>query len=227
VLEEAGYSKREVMLTLEWKAHSGIDAFTRTPDGRLPASELRALFEGYRQRGQIAEIMVPMHPSGPLPEMVCFDPNECSCLQYETGSAIPCSSLGEDVPVKHHKFSTCRPGRFREATHAYRRITALHSESGQGVWMSQHWPGDDSGPCLVTTYWRMVFVCDKDDGSLCPSHRWFHAMHPDSYSHPLGQELPRGENKKCMNYYNRPGTYHCLLEPAFMFSPCVCRPLPT
>jgi hypothetical protein len=93
--------------------------------------------------------------------------------------------------------------------------------------MSQHWPGDDSGPCLVTTYWRTVFVCDKDDGSLCPSHSWFHAMLPDSYSRPLGQELPRCEIKKCMNYYNRPGTYHCLLEPAFMFSPCVCRPLPT
>ncbi|KAL7626244.1 hypothetical protein AAE478_003014 [Parahypoxylon ruwenzoriense] len=56
-----------VVLNLEWKPHSGLDTFTVTPDGRVPASELRSLFQKYRQGP--GGIQLPSYPSSPLPEM--------------------------------------------------------------------------------------------------------------------------------------------------------------
>ncbi len=84
------HSKQDiVLLVMEWAAHSGVGAFKPTlpggGDNRPAAGELRALFRKHRSPGQPADELVPRYPSGPLPEMACFDPDECQCLRYDVG----------------------------------------------------------------------------------------------------------------------------------------------
>jgi hypothetical protein len=99
-LEEVRYDGEDkVILTMEWSAHSGVDAFSQTPGGRPPASEMRALFQSHRRRGQVADILLPMHPGGPLPEMICFDPNRCDCLDYGSGDISQANLPGQQPPT--------------------------------------------------------------------------------------------------------------------------------
>ncbi|KAK5651068.1 hypothetical protein OQA88_13716 [Cercophora sp. LCS_1] len=63
-----------VVLTLEWKPHSGFDVFSLTSDRRAPASEMRTLFQRHRQGA--ADILFPSFPQLPFPEMACFRDTE-------------------------------------------------------------------------------------------------------------------------------------------------------
>ncbi len=88
-----------VLLVMEWAAHSGVGAFKPTPlggDNRPAARELRALFHKYRSPGQPAEELVPRYPSGPLPEMACFDPGARQCLRYDVGDQGSSGSGNEE-----------------------------------------------------------------------------------------------------------------------------------
>ncbi|KAK0725552.1 hypothetical protein B0H67DRAFT_680894 [Lasiosphaeris hirsuta] len=74
-----------VILNFEREPHIGIDVFSLTPDGRAPASKMRALFQSYRQSA--AAILFPSFPQLPFPEMACFkDDANCQCLRYEAVS---------------------------------------------------------------------------------------------------------------------------------------------
>ena len=91
-LQSSIYDDNLVLLNLEWKPHSGLNAFTPTPDGQAPASELRTLFSRYRQGA--AGIIFLSYPSNPLPEMACFRfTRGCSCLHYKRGESSAANSL--------------------------------------------------------------------------------------------------------------------------------------
>lgn len=70
-----------VVLTLKWQPHSGFNVFSITSNGRAPASEIRTMFQRYRQGA--AEILFPSSPQLPFPEMACFRDTKCRCLDYE------------------------------------------------------------------------------------------------------------------------------------------------
>ncbi|KAK4038516.1 hypothetical protein C8A01DRAFT_17413 [Parachaetomium inaequale] len=215
-----------VVLVLEWAPHSGVGAFVRGPHGRPLAAELRSLFQGYRQQGQPAEILMPAR-LGQLPEMVCFDPNTCRCLHYETGNSIddPQGQRAADAADLGFLSLDCL-GR-----HSHRNDIRLYGDCDRTVEMRQHWPrrGREPPPCLITTYRHRVVVCDDimawttgpGGTKLHPTHEWFHAMDPDTYPRPLGHELPLCKDRGCMNYYKRPRMVSCI-EPRGMFSPCQC-----
>ena len=161
-----------VLLVLEWAPHSGVGAFKPTPpdrDDRPAAGELRALFQRYRRPGQPAEELVPRYPSGPLPEMACFDPDSCGCLRYDVGDqggsgndeekeqrGTPDAGNGAPPlllqPPRLFR-SNCHPGRPRGfvpaggarrhrfySSHCYWRGMDRGGEPSQCVWMRQHWP---------------------------------------------------------------------------------------
>lgn len=209
-LQSAASNKNLVVLNLEWKPHSGLHAFTLTPDGRAPASELRALFQRYRQG--VADILLPSYPSNPLPEMACFGPTKCGCLHYEKGdnkrpSAADLSNhasffFGDD------RTCGCRGGHKYNRDHGY-------GQNGQRIDMGKHWPmGTCNSVCLVTTYQRDVLVCHKiDRNKIKPTHEWFHAMDPETYPRRRANYgLPLCKDKGCMNYYRRPKFFKCSYE---------------
>lgn len=204
---QSRYGKGDgVVLSLEWKPHSGLGAFTCTTEGAVPAPELRALFQRYRNGA--ASILLLSYPSCPLPEMVCFDPTKCSCLYYEMGgnkrpggwnpskcAGFPRGDRPFKCPAPH---LSCRPD----------------SAGGNGelVRMDNHRPrGMRNSTCLITTYQRKIFVCLKTDRTkLNPTHAWFHAMDPDTFHRPdFHYDLPLCKNNGCMNYYRRPKTFYC------------------
>lgn len=205
-LQSAAFHPNLVVLNLEWKPHSGLDAFTRTPDGRAPASELRELFQRYRQGP--AGILLPSYPSNPLPEMTCFDTTKCICLHYEMGANKKSSAAN---PPRHASFFR---DDWRSGCHAYHYLYRGHGVGGNGgrVDMSKHWPrGMRNSVCLVTTYQRDVLICHKTNRTkINPTHDWFHAMDPDTYPRPYaGHALPLCKDKDCMNYYRRPRSLRC------------------
>lgn len=189
-----------VVLILEWKPHSGLDAFTPAPDGRVPSSELRTVFKRYRQG--VADILLPSYSSNPLSEMCYFHPDRCCCVYYEMGrSKERCSP---DVS---------EPGDFLNHCKAWPRDTQcfglhVHSEShGYGcndrsIGMSRDSPNGMCGSiCLVTTYRRNILFCNKKDSkTINPTHVWFHAMDPDTYPYDNSKSiLPLSKDKSCMN----------------------------
>lgn len=197
-LQSAASDQNLVVLNLEWKPHSGPDAFTRTPDGRAPASEPRELFRRYRKGP--AGTLFPSYPSTSLPEMACFDPTKCSCLHYEKGDNKRPSVI--DLS-KHASFfrndwpSGCRALHFYCRGHGYGR-------NGERIDMTKHWPSNSV--CLVIAYQRDVLVCHKTDSNkFKPTHEWFHAMDPSTHPRPSANHaLPLCRDKDCMNYYRRP-----------------------
>ncbi|KAM0259443.1 hypothetical protein ACHAQJ_003337 [Trichoderma viride] len=194
-LQSAEYDQNLVVLILEWKPHSGLDAFTRTPDGQAPALELRALFRRYRQGP--AGTLFPSYPTNPLPEMVCYGPTECGCLHYGKEDNKRLSAV---EPSKHASFFLddwpfgCR------ALHSSYRDHG-HGLNGNRVCMSKHWPrGTGNSVCLVTAYERDILVCHQTDrNKIKPTHAWFHAMDPDTYPHPSARHaLPVCKDKDCI-----------------------------
>ncbi|KAK1764297.1 hypothetical protein QBC33DRAFT_580506 [Phialemonium atrogriseum] len=152
-LQSDDEDRAQVVLSLEWKPHSGLDAFTRAPDGRARPAELRALFQRYRQGP--ASILLSSYPSNPLPEMICFDTSKCRCLHYKMGNNKRPSAAGRGT--KHGSFFRNDWPRGCPTCHCHL------SMSGHRL----------SAPCLV---------CDKTDrGKINPTHAWFHAMDPDTY----------------------------------------------
>ncbi|OTA94456.1 hypothetical protein M434DRAFT_265638 [Hypoxylon sp. CO27-5] len=209
-LEAAEDDQNSVVLSLEWKPHSGPDAFTLTPDGRAPVSEVRALFRRYREGP--GGILVPSYPSNPLPEMVCFAPTKCSCLSYETG--IDKGYAATDPWISYRFF------RDERVHHCYSYHRYFRYGSGQKIRMTKHWPRGECNPiCLVTSYQQEIPVCRKTDGGggggggggkINPTHTWLHAMDPATYPRPTSRHAsPLCKDMSCMNYYQRPKSIDC------------------
>lgn len=200
--------ENKVLLTLEWKPHSGLDALTCTAAGQAPAAQLRKVFQKYRQGA--GGILFPSGRSSPLPEMACYGPSECTCLYYETG---------DDKVPNTGGLSKC--GGFFQEDWRF-RFTSLHrihrysfGVLAAKVSTKKHWPcGTDGSVCLVTIYKRQIPVFNKTDldTRINPGHAWLHAMDPDTYARPsAGLDLPFCKDKECMNYYRRPKAFKCIL----------------
>src|SRR6266566_1788962 len=184
-----------VVLNLEWAPHSGFDAFTRTPEARIPASELRAMFQRYRLGP--ASRLFPSYPLGSLPEMTCFTPTKCDCVHYETGDIKRSPKVG--YCDGHYCYRQHGKGKNGQIVRM-----RIHSPKGVNTFLSlKH---VENSTCLVTTYQYDILVCKKTDSNkVKPTHEWLHAMDPDTYSHPHASHfLPLCKDKACINYYRRP-----------------------
>jgi hypothetical protein len=224
-----------VVLVLDWSAHSGdTDALTWTSTGRPFASDMRTLFQRYRQQGP-ADALVPMHSLSSLPEMVCFDPNKCRCLHYHTGDSredldAPGAADGARQHSKLFLPDDCPAHQHRPSASYTRTNPGLWWTFERTIRMRQHWPrGTLAAPCLVTTYRCTVNICDKGIWTSTssfkshPTHGWFHALDPDTFPRPPGHSLPLCKDMGCMNYYKRPKAFSCKYMPFDMFATCDCN----
>lgn len=203
-LEIGGLYEEMVFLTLEWKPHSGLGKFTRTPDGQSLPSELRELFKQYRKA--TGGILLPSYASGSLPEIACYEPDDCCCLQYDPGSAKTWS------PARRAELgSFFREDRPFGCLGLHRHQRHLMLKYSQQVAATKHWPrGADDSVCVVANYETRVRVFDGAgaSGRLNPSHEWLHAMDPDTYPRPAERfEMPLCRDRDCMNYYRRPKVF--------------------
>ena len=213
-LQTHGDYRHRALLILEWKPHSGLDFFTLTASGQAPAAELRKLFYSYRQGA--GGVLFPSCYSSPLPEMACFDTTQCRCLSYEVGNS---QALTPGDPLEHENF-------FNELfpsgdSHFYSR-----SSPSQNVCVRKHWPrGASVSVCLVTIYERRVSLFHmRDDVKINPSHDWFHAMDPATYTRPdWGTDPPLCKDATCMNYYRRPRLLRCLILDKPIHHDCNCQ----
>jgi hypothetical protein len=203
-LESTG--DRRVVLKMEWQAHSGPGSLTLTHGGRAPVSELRSFFAKNRQGA--ANIFLPSYPANPLPEMACFDPSKCSCLDYGAGvkqkdDEDKKATDTSGIPTYFQGF----PGG-KECSHSYyRRLD--YGYDWERVYMRRYWLSDTAASlCLVACYEREVVVClESDRRNINPAHEWLHAMDPDTYERQnAGHQLPLCRDQGCMNYYRRPRT---------------------
>ncbi|KAI1799770.1 hypothetical protein F4811DRAFT_567764 [Daldinia bambusicola] len=173
-----------IYLVLRWEPHTGPNFFTSTPDGRIPAAELRAVFRKYREG--LASMMLPSYPPGSLPEMACFS-DDCTWIRYEM----------EDDEAQQ---STAKPQTYEPTV----CIMARDGQIKQEVLMTRHYPRHTGSLCLQTTYEVLIPICRTTDGhdTINPTHEWLHAMDPDTYPHPESSCIkPLCKNKDCIDYY--------------------------
>ncbi|KAI1165941.1 hypothetical protein F5B18DRAFT_609249, partial [Nemania serpens] len=190
-----------VVLTFEWAPHSGFDFFTFTPDGRMPASELRELFCKYRQG--LAGMLLPSQHPGSIPEMACFR-DDCTCVHYKTGDDETQQRTIERLPCHAASHSITRQGQI------VKRVS-----------MSRHGPKGLDSTCLITTYQLEIPICRKTDrrGTVNPTHEWLHAMDGNTYPHPIARGvMPLCKDKDCVNYYRRRRTLSYFSDPRLICS---------
>lgn len=196
----------EVLLRLEWRPHSGPDAFNLI-DGRIPAPDARELFQRH-QEGAAGILCPSWAPQNHPPAMMCFDPRVCSRLDYK-GTVVPngkCPPSGPDLRAGScpwdHEYCNC---------HKDHKVVFTRRGADTGVRATQHSPTKDS-LCLVAHYWTGVRVCSKTDDRINPDHGWFHAMDPDTYDRPYPIIEIMCKDRNCLNYYRRPRSDRCMSE---------------
>lgn len=202
-----------VSLHLQWEPHSRLRALAPTPDGnsRMPAPELRATFQRYRDGA--GGIIIPSEPRGnSLPEMMCFARPGCDCVHYEDMSAtIP------DHDSLHGKERGWRGG--CKAFHAYNPDMGKGIVSAVSIW--NHIQAEGS-VCVITAYTCRIPIFRKGEGKINPRHYWLHAMDPDTYPSPHTgyHQLYPCRNSGCIEYYRKRGAYHCGNRARTTYFPC-------
>jgi len=199
-----------VFLNLEWIPHSRIDALTRTADGRIPAPELRALFQKLRCLGP-ADALYPSCRPGALPEMGCFSPSSRmgSFVYYDTG---------EDNKVEPplESFLPLPSVSWLWLYHCYGK-----ESNDNKLEIGPHYLKGDCGrrqlpECLKVSYEKNVVVCTTTAMTdpavkIVPTDHWLHAMDTRTYPHPQASQIrPQCREETCTNYYRRrKDYYHC------------------
>ncbi|XPS75593.1 hypothetical protein M3J07_007667 [Ascochyta lentis] len=199
-----------VVLNLEWKPHSRISTLALTADGRIPAPELRALFQKLRSCGP-ADTLYPRSHPGALPEMAFFCPSSHTSrlVHYNTGD--------EDA-IRHSPASLLSPRLPSALSWNHRHGVG---RNGAKLNITLHCPSDAvstviSSQCLVISYEKDIMICkttaltDPSD-KIIPTDHWLHAMDTDSYPHPQGSSVrPQCKDLDCVNYYRkRRDSYPC------------------
>ena len=209
-LRIAQFNCQVAVLQMMWAPHSGLDAFTRSPGGPVPVSELRALFGTYREGAGGALLPSQPYPGRHLPEMVCFEPGRCACADYKKRGKD-----GKERPGAPRFADFFRKDGRCDVLHFYWRRHHSQGHAGERVYVQPHWPTEAlDAVCLVTLYRRDILICDKAEldrgGRFNPGHEWFHAMDADTYDvpGPCGK-MPLCRDTTCMNYYLRPSYSHC------------------
>ncbi|KAK3371069.1 hypothetical protein B0T24DRAFT_531695 [Lasiosphaeria ovina] len=198
-----------VVLTFEWKPHSGSDVLSLTSDRRAPASEIRTMFQRYRQGA--ANILFPSYSQIPFPEMACFGDAKCQCLYYESGGD---QRLSTADPSNRTLFWTGRwdPNSHSDAIHAYARCHGFY-KTAEIVTIQRHLADiADESACLVTNYTRNITLCTRVGGghvvAVTPANDWYHAVDPD-LSPPQRSPNILCRDKSCINYYRSPASFAC------------------
>ncbi|KAK5652922.1 hypothetical protein OQA88_9401 [Cercophora sp. LCS_1] len=193
-----------VVLTLKWTGH-----ICQLPQDKttIPAALMEERIRDLR-RGA-AEYIVPQAAPGPLPEMRCFDPNKCGCLDF--GSRYPPNSVWAGTRLQNGKacclidpsrrllplpplpLLTPRMGSASlkmdydddddsdEAHSTVSRLSdALREDSGYPITARQCSP---SAQCLQVSYFRRI-ACGPIWQSKWRTvdYSWIEALDPDSYS---------------------------------------------
>ncbi|CAE7186401.1 Caldesmon multi-domain protein [Pyrenophora teres f. teres] len=190
-----------VVLSLQWRPHSRIDALSLAADGRIPITELTTLFQTLRTQGPVDSLCSPCRP-GALPEMALLSPSSTlgRFIYYMKGeddgtgpppSIPPLPSKSRLSWMRHHGSGT--NGRQLDIT--------LHYPTGvSGIGLSSQ--------CLVAAYKKDIKICGSTvmliPDWIEPTHDWLNAMDTRTYSHPHASHVrPQCEDMACFNYYQR------------------------
>ncbi|KAK0657894.1 hypothetical protein B0T16DRAFT_402690 [Cercophora newfieldiana] len=213
---------------MSWEGHM------RLPPGAMRESPIPAKFIEERVRDLrrgAAEHIIPQATAGSLPEMRCFDPNKCACLDF--GSRYPSSSLwaGFQFPLPRRNLACCL-GDTRHRLLPLARLVNLGKQQQRDNKLKDllkvHWAvsqlsstfGDESGysirigtcpvpgastQCLQVDYVRRV-ACGPvwQPRWRTVDYSWFEALDPDSYGLSKDRET-RGVlwclDPDCVNFY--------------------------
>ena len=188
-----------IVVHMKWTGHLQIP--TPTTETRLSANEMAMHLRELR-RGA-AEYLVPQAGPGTLPEMRCFDPNRCSCLDF--GDKYPPNALWSPMlcwgsgdsdkccrvdpsqrltpPPTRGIQDTKRATSDRKSAHATMTLLngAFGSSNGWSVGVKQcQLVGQ--GRCLQFWYQRRV-ACGSVNFFIWRTldFSWFEGLDPDSY----------------------------------------------
>lgn len=177
-----------VVLNLEWEPHGCFATLAATTDDRIPAQELRGLFQRIRSC-EPAATLYPSSQSDTLPEMAFFSPalRTSQLVHYETGE----DEISGHAPELARSFCLPSPLSWDHRHGVGRNGTKLD--------IALHFPRDAvstiiSSQCLVIRYQKDLMVCTTRaliDSSvkINPTGHWLHAMDTRSYIHPEGDEI--------------------------------------
>ncbi|KAF2014343.1 hypothetical protein BU24DRAFT_423325 [Aaosphaeria arxii CBS 175.79] len=207
-LRTAEFRSSNVVLKLEWRPHSRLDALSLTVDGRMLAEELRTLFYRLRSLGPADTLYPPCHWRSP-PELALFRPPRSSITGHftahktgEDDALEPFTALLLSLPL--------RKGRLYNG-YGY-------GANGRRLEIRPHQPADAGGTsissqCLIVTYERDILICttiamEMPATKIVPTHSWLHAMDPRTYAHPQADIIrPDCKDATCFNYYLRQKLY--------------------
>jgi hypothetical protein len=211
LLDYSDSCKTSVVLYLRWTPHCRIDTLALTADGRIPAPELRTLFQRLRSIGSIGSLCPPSRPDV-LPEMACFTPltHMGRFVYYKTGEDDKTESLSAPFPpllsAPWHSFW----GAFGAGS------------NGKLLDIRPHylWGAGDTGissQCLKISYMRDISICKisaltNPTDALVPTHDWIDAMDAQTYPHPPLDVRPQCRDTGCTNYYRRPKILHLCFD---------------
>lgn len=178
-------------------------------DGRIPASELRALFQKLRDIGP-ADILCPASHPSTLPEMALFGPSSCigRFVYYKTGE--------DDMGPIPASFTPLPSETSLSWYHAHGR-----GRNGKTLNIKLHYPNNAVGPiisaqCLIISYDKVIMICKTTALTdpaveIISTDHWLHAMDTQTYPHPQAARIrPQCRDVACVNYYRgRKDYYHC------------------
>ena len=200
-------SRHIVVLNLEWAPHGRIDGLALTADGRVPAPELRAVFQRIRQLGPADTLYPPCRP-GALPEMACISASS-PFVYYKTTEddetpplLASCPPLLSDRWQLSHYFKRSLQIDYGSGLNGRKLVVRPHFPRGGG-------DTDISLQCLVVSYEKDIMVCETTDmldpaQKIIPNDHWLHAMDTKTYPHPQAIQIrPQCRDETCVNYYRR------------------------
>ena len=208
--------KTFVVLVLEWMPHSRINTLSLRADGRIPASELRALFQRLRRLGPADTLYTPARP-GALPEMAYFSPSPFTefFVYYKKGEddSMPLPPPTPPPWLRPLPLPPCARWWLQCRKHMNRdqRMGA----NGQTLYIRPHYVKGARGTsisqqCLAVSYRKVIRVCEtmaltNPAVKINPPEHWLHAMDAHTYPYPQGHSVkPPCRDKACKNYYLRP-----------------------
>ncbi|KAG8158245.1 hypothetical protein KVR01_012006 [Diaporthe batatas] len=213
-------------IKLRWGAHMPLQT-----DGRsVTANDLRQGIAEIRAKG--GRFLYPaMTFEQDVPEMRCFDPNECDCVSREASrnvESIPRTSLDSEkecptnfsrkLPQYPPNVSSSRPStagssireQLRPHSLKYRGACESSQKKHEARWYFfgpaqvkvAFWPCHSSDFCLVLHYTRILTI--GRDGAI--DAQWYQALYPESYNitgDKEGFEIYWCRQNRCRNYHGR------------------------
>ncbi|KAH8680552.1 hypothetical protein BX600DRAFT_444671, partial [Xylariales sp. PMI_506] len=213
-----GHSNGDVTLALEWAGHLNLPELD---DVDLLTPEL--IHKKLKQdiRPGAAEHIVPELPPGRLPEMICFDPNRCSCLHYPGSEQLGRGWLL--TPIQNIRFATCRADPMHElGLEPHRTCLATTGITSNGTsWVNPSFKPCTVDPqCLEVAYKRVISVLPRGHAPGSTNIGWCQALDPDSYNlteDKDGLGVFWCHQEGCLNYYRY------IRRPFAKYHPCLHR----